>query len=69
MSRYYSFNPNQISDFSFYQFQNYLKNIPVLEGIFHGVKPQPEKNEDNDLLIAEAKALGLRVPTKIQGDE
>ena len=49
-----------------YQFQTYLNNISVIEGIFHGTKPQQqEKVEDDNLLIEQAKKLGLKVPTKI----
>lgn len=72
MSRYYSFNPEEILDLSVYQFQRYINNIPVIEGIFRGKKPEEEKEEkleDNQLLIARAKALGLEPPNKILGDE
>ena len=53
-----------------YQFQTYLNNIVVIEGIFHGKEPEKiEKIGDNELLIARAKALGLKVPNKTLGDD
>ena len=56
-------------DLSVYQFQTYLNNIVVIEGILHGKEPKREKIEDNELLIARAKALGLKVPNKTLGDD
>ena len=41
----------------------------VIEGIFRGKEPKRGKIEDNELLIARAKALGLKVPNKILGDD
>ncbi|MBY9021987.1 MAG: hypothetical protein KGD67_13105 [Candidatus Lokiarchaeota archaeon] len=71
LSRYYALNPEQIIELSLYQFQTYLNNIAVIEGLFHGTKPKPEieKMEDDNLLIEQAKALGLKVPTKIIAGE
>ncbi len=59
-----------------YQFNTYLNNISVLEKMFSGEKIETksenikqDKIEDNNLLIAQAKELGLKVPSKIVGDE
>ena len=64
-------SPEEIGDLSLYQFRTYINNITVIEGLFHGTKPQleQEKVEDDNLLIEQAKSLGLKVPTKIIAGE
>ena len=50
---------------SLFQFQSYLDNIPEIERLFRG-KEEGEKveEESDELLIARAKALGLKIPKK-----
>lgn len=64
-------SPEEIGALSLYQFQTYIQNIAVIEGLFYGKKPQleQEKVEDDNLLIEQARVLGLKVPTKIIAGE